>query len=196
MRREGVVGYCGEIKVHHHGSHSVEPSGVPRTMFPINAVIADALKVKRNRQIDRGRQLDRGDNDSCQQQLPQSPPPLSLDKEVLGQLRAAIQGTQSAEDQVQKQRTVEEVQRQLFLELRSGPFSSRLKALLLIDFLFTRSPVFRTLACRDLRTLVGCSQCAGIPFVRREDIRTPPRDYQVEVRDASLRMIDTWYVPH
>lgn len=150
-------------------------------MFPINAVIAEALKVKRKRKRD-GSHLHPAAVGSRS-------PPLSLDKAVLLQIRDAVQ---REGDEMQKRIMLEEVHRQLFLELRRGPFSSRLKSLLLVDFLFTRSTVFRDLACQDLRTLVGCSQCAGLPFLKREDIRTPAKEYQVEVRDASLRMIEIW----
>jgi hypothetical protein len=144
-------------------------------MFPINAVIAEALKVKKKRKVDRDRE-----NPGVS---------LSVDKTVLQQLKAAIRGGgEHAGEQLQ------EVQRQLFLELDSPSGAGRLKALQLIDFLFLRSPAFRArLQSQHLRTLVGCSQAAGLPFVGA--LRSAaPRDHQAEVRDASLRMIEIWCV--
>jgi hypothetical protein len=143
-------------------------------MFPINSVIAEALKVKRKRMLT---------NSSST-----TPSPLLLDKSVFCQLRAAVKGA----DHDHRDLLLQELKIQLFLELGSAHGAVRLKALVLLDFLCMRVPAFRALVCapKDLRALVGSSQSAGLPFLSAQ--RSAPKDYQAEVRAASLRMIETW----
>lgn len=157
-------------------------------MFPINSIIADALKVKRKRKAD-----GRSSADS-----------LSVDETVLQQLKAILKGNMDthAQEQTQQQRLsekkhlLEEVHRQLMLQATSSSSGVvRLKALQLLDFLVTRCPPFRTLACgtSPLRALlvgtVGLSFSSGI-----NQPSSPPRDRQIEVRGTSLRMVEMWYV--
>ena len=143
-------------------------------MFPINTVVAEALKVQRKRKKD------------CRGGL--VAPSISLDPVVFQKVKEAIANA----DAQQKHLMLEELQRQLYLELDSPSGATRLKSLALIDYLFLRSYVFRTLVCKDLRTIVSCSQSPGFPFARPR-IKAP-KDYQVEVGDASLRMIEKWYI--
>eukprot|EP00603_Paraphysomonas_imperforata_P001903 CAMPEP_0114413272 /NCGR_PEP_ID=MMETSP0103-20121206/767_1 /TAXON_ID=37642 ORGANISM="Paraphysomonas imperforata, Strain PA2" /NCGR_SAMPLE_ID=MMETSP0103 /ASSEMBLY_ACC=CAM_ASM_000201 /LENGTH=481 /DNA_ID=CAMNT_0001581337 /DNA_START=98 /DNA_END=1546 /DNA_ORIENTATION=- len=153
-------------------------------MFPINAAIADALKPRRKRKHENsGIQVDQ--------------PPPSVDKELLCHLKAAVR----AEGGHRQQFLLDELRRQLVLELDSPSGASRLQALQLVDVLFLHVPAFRTLICQDLREFVGCAQAsvgsAGAGSVAGRGVqRSPPKDFQEQVRAATLRMLEKWDCKH
>ena len=168
-------------------------------MFPINVAIAEALRVKRKRKASEA--VARGVSGSGSGSQPQPrPQPLEVEPALLQQLKAAVRGggggggggEQSGE---QRQCLLQELNRQLVLELGSPSGATRVKALQLLDVLFRRVPAFRALACRHLRAIVSCAgvgpQLAGLgPSAGAQ--RAPPKDHQQEVSAAALRMIEVW----
>jgi hypothetical protein len=169
-------------------------------MFPINVAIAEALRVKRKRKASEA--VARGVSGSGSGSGSQ---PLEVEPALLQQLKAAVRGgggggggggdgdgEQSGE---QRQCLLQELNRQLVLELGSPSGATRVKALQLLDVLFRRVPAFRALACRHLRAIVSCAgvgpQLAGLgPSAGAQ--RAPPKDHQQEVSAAALRMIEVW----
>ena len=157
-------------------------------MFPINMAITEATKVKRKRK--------RGDGRA---EAPPGPS-LQVDTELLRQLKAAVRGAGEGKGGRQQQHVMlEEIRRQLVLELDSPSGATRLKALQLLDTLFLRVPAFRALACQDLRALVSCAQTdlgsggsRQLPGVARGSRREPPKDHRAEVKAAALRMLEVW----
>jgi hypothetical protein len=162
-------------------------------MFPINVAIAEALRVKRKRKASEA--VARGVSGSGS-----GSQPLEVEPALLQQLKAAVRGgggrdgggEQSGE---QRQCLLQELNRQLVLELGSPSGATRVKALQLLDVLFRRVPAFRALACRHLRAIVSCAgvgpQLAGLgPSAGAQ--RAPPKDHQQEVSAAALRMIEVW----
>lgn len=158
-------------------------------MFPINTLIAKALKVKRKR---KGGGTGAEALGACQ-----AP---TIEKEVLRQLKVAVLGESGSQGtphdaQEQMHRVLDELRRQLFLELGSTSGIARLKALQLLDVLFRHSAVFRVMACSELRTLVGCAQVSGSRGLLFHGAEcAPPKDRQGEVRAVSLRLLEMWYV--
>ena len=166
-------------------------------MFPINVAIAEALRVKRKRKASEA--VARGVSGSGL-----GSQPLEVEPALLQQLKAAVRGggggggggdgggEQSGE---QRECLLQELNRQLVLELGSPSGATRVKALQLLDVLFRRVPAFRALACRHLRAIVSCAgvgpQLAGLgPSAGAQ--HAPPKDHQQEVSAAALRMIEVW----